>query len=410
MTSAVGIQDVGAYFGAAYVSVAELFSQRGLDEGRLPNLMMSRKSVALACEDIVTYSVNAASPVVKRLSPQERAKIETLVVATESGVDLAKSAAASAHHWLGLSRNCRVFEVKQACHSGVAALQVVAASLAASPQRDAKALVIAGDLPIPLRHSYAEPSQGAGAVALLLGKPRLATWHPGRHGSFSFDNVDFYRPEAHVDIIDIDLSIMSYLDCLLGSFRHYAEAAPADFVTSFDALAMHTPFPGMVKGAHRTAVRRLSTLDASSCAEDFVRRVRPSLEIPSQVGNIYSGCTLMAMVSSLMHHRTTGAYTLGLYSYGGGCSSEFLSLTVSDGAAGVVAGHGFAEQLAARTELSVDRYDAILAEAHRTAFGVRDADNVTADTVDLIGAAKPECPLLMLESITGYLRRYVWQE
>jgi polyketide biosynthesis 3-hydroxy-3-methylglutaryl-CoA synthase-like enzyme PksG len=409
MTSAVGIEDIGTYFGVAQVSVVNLFARRGLDERRVPNLMMVHKSVALPCEDIVTYAVNAASPVIERLSPQDRAKIETLVVATESGVDLAKSAAAAVHRWLGLSKNCRVFEVKQACHGGVAALQVVAASLAASPERDAKALVIAGDLPIPVRHSYAEPSQGSGAVALLLGEPRLATWHPGRHGSFSFDNIDFYRPDINVDIIDIDLSILSYLDCLIGSYKHYADATPADFVTSFDALAMHTPFPGMVKGAHRTAIRRLSALDSSACAEDFEKRVQPSLNIPSLVGNIYSGCTLMAMVSSLLYHRPSGAHTLGLYSYGGGCSSEFLSLTVSGEAEGVMTGYGFDKHLAGRTELSIDRYDAILDEAPRTAFGVRDVDNVIDGVIDLTAATPHKFPLLMLESIRDYERHYVWQ-
>jgi acetyl-CoA acetyltransferase len=78
----------------------------------------------------------------QRLGEDEVQRIETLVVATESAVDFSKSAAAFAHRLLGLPPTCRLFEVKQACHSGVAALQVVASSLAAAPERAAKALVI----------------------------------------------------------------------------------------------------------------------------------------------------------------------------------------------------------------------------------------------------------------------------
>jgi 3-hydroxy-3-methylglutaryl CoA synthase len=38
---------------------------------------------------------------------------------------------------------------------------------------------------------------------------------------------------------------------------NYAKKVPqADFLDSFDYLAFHTPFAGMVKGAHRTMMRK----------------------------------------------------------------------------------------------------------------------------------------------------------
>ncbi|SDP37280.1 hydroxymethylglutaryl-CoA synthase family protein [Lentzea jiangxiensis] len=406
--TAVGIEDIGAYFGTAHVEVGELFQARGLEQARLANLLMRRKSVALPCEDIVTMAVNAARPVLDRLGAEGRATIETVVVATESGVDLAKSAAAFALAFLDLPKTCRVFEVKQACHGGAAAFQMAAASLAVSPRRG-RALVIAGDAPIPVQGSYAEPSQGAGAIAVLLGEPRLARWHADRYGLWSFDNTDFRRPAVDVDVINVDLSIMSYIDCLIGSYKNYSEHTASDFGASFDALAMHTPFPGMVRGAHRTAARRLSGMDAAGIDLDFKKRVSASLEVPAEVGNIYSGCTLMALASSLRHHSTTTGHELGVYSYGGGCSSEFIGLTASADTERTPAAAQLDAALSARTKISVERYDAVLDVARRTLPGTPDADDCLRGVSDLVTtAAHTAGPLLMLGSIKDHHREYLW--
>ncbi|MFI9383542.1 hydroxymethylglutaryl-CoA synthase family protein [Kutzneria sp. NPDC052558] len=408
MTAVVGIEDLGAYFGVAVVEVADVFAARRLDAGRMANLGMARKSVALPCEDIVTYAVNAARPVLDRLGPAGRAKIETLVVATESGVDLAKSAAAFAHAHLDLPRTCRLFEVKQACHGGVAALQAVASMLAAGGRSGGKALVIAGDLPVPARHSYAEPSQGAGAIAVLLGEPRLARWYPVRHGRFSFANEDFWRPAVDVDMIDVDRSVLSYVECLLGSFRDFAEHENVDFRTSFDAFAMHTPFPGMVRGAHRTAARKLAGLGNADVVTDFDRRVAASLRVPREVGNIYSGCTLMAVASSLRHRSTSTGHELGVYSYGGGCSSELLALTVSANTDRAAFAGPLDDALSARVPIDIERYDTILDQARGTVQGTAAADAHIDTHADLIVGAQRIGPLLMLDSIAGHRRSYRW--
>ncbi|MFD0598201.1 hypothetical protein ACFQZ4_42960 [Catellatospora coxensis] len=119
--------------------------------------MMHRKAVPLPCEDVVSLAASAAWPIVAALSPDELSTIRTLIVATESGVDFSKSASTYVHRLLGLSRNCRLFEVKQACHAGVAALRSAAALVG---HEGGRALVIAGDIPTAARGTYAEPSQG----------------------------------------------------------------------------------------------------------------------------------------------------------------------------------------------------------------------------------------------------------
>jgi polyketide biosynthesis 3-hydroxy-3-methylglutaryl-CoA synthase-like enzyme PksG len=400
-----GIQAAATYCGAAYVDVPALFAARGLDDSRLGNLMMLRKSVPLPCEDIVSFAVNAAAPVVADLSAAERGRLETLIVATESGVDFAKSAATYVHDLLDLPRTCRLFEVKQACHAGIAALQAAAALTAASHDPDALALVIAGDLAAPQRGGYAEPSQGAGAVAVLVGEPRLAALSPGMAGLCSYETTDFCRPRPDLDLVDIDHSLLSYIDCLLGSFSDYTRRVPGtDFRESFAALAMHTPFPGMVKGAHRTVLRKLGAGGPQQAAADFARRVEPSLRLPRQVGNIYSGSTLLALLSLLSSGRYAAGAPIGVFSYGGGCSSEFLLMTAGPQAPPPCA---LDRDGTGRRELSVGAYDQLTSEQGAGAFGVRDVQ------LDL-DAFGPQLPagsrLLLLSRIDGYHRSYAWTD
>src|SRR5260370_39677782 len=90
---ALGIEALGIYCGLARLPALTLIEGRGLDAGRLANIDMDERSVALPFEDPVTHAVNAARPVVDALSPEQRDRIEILITATESGVDYSKSVA-----------------------------------------------------------------------------------------------------------------------------------------------------------------------------------------------------------------------------------------------------------------------------------------------------------------------------
>src|SRR6187402_3507541 len=122
MTS-VGIESLNVFGGTAVVDVMSLARHRNLDTKRFENLLMKEKAVALPYEDPVTYAVNAAKPLVDALSEEAKQRIEMVVTCTESGIDFGKSLSTYVHQHLGLSRNCRLFEVKQACYSGTVGYQ-----------------------------------------------------------------------------------------------------------------------------------------------------------------------------------------------------------------------------------------------------------------------------------------------
>jgi polyketide biosynthesis 3-hydroxy-3-methylglutaryl-CoA synthase-like enzyme PksG len=409
----VGIEAINAYCAQTYLDVADLFAARGLDDSRMDNLMMLRKSVALHCEDAVSFAVNAAKPLVDALTEEQRSRIEMLVVGTESGVDFGKSLATYVHDLLGLPRACRLFETKQACYSATAALQAAAATVAASPFDDTKALVIASDVARPVPHTYVEPSQGAGAVAMLVSAtPTVAAFDPGANGLHSYEVMDTCRPDPRIEAGDADLSLLSYIDCLAGAFTNYsAKVGGADLVDDLDLLALHTPFPGMVRGAHRAVLRKLKRSSPADIDRDFTARVAASIRYPQQVGNIYAGSVHLALASAIEHTELTGERRIGIFSYGSGCASEFYSAVISPESRRAVREMGIQAALDRRYRLTVAEYDELLAVTAELTFGARDF-TVDLDRFAAITKAIRTAPgvgqYLVLEAVRDYHREYTW--
>lgn len=408
---AVGIEAIHAYAGPTFLSVRELFVARGLDLDRFDNLAMNKKSVALPCEDAVSYAVNAAKPIIDALTPAERARIEMVITVSESPVDFGKSLSTYVHDLLDLDRNCRLIEVKQACYGGVAALQIAAAMVGAGFSPGCKILVICTDIArATARNTYAEPTQAAGAVAMLVSdRAKLMRIDPGASGRHSYEVMDVCRPQAELETGDPDLSLLSFLDCLEQSFRQYAEqVADVDFRTTFDYFAFHTPFAGMVKGAHRRMMRVLHRASPAEIERDFARRVSPSLRFCVEVGNIYAGTVFLALYGLLSDPELEPSSRVGMFSYGSGCSSEFFSGLISSEAPAQLERFGFAEQLARRIELSPARYDELLDLNAEWKFGISDKTVELGPYEDLYDDFFAGHELLRLTKIDNYHREYAW--
>lgn len=408
----VGIEYLNIYGGRAFIEVNDIFDGRALDKSRADNLMMRSKTVGMPFEDSVTHAVNAAKPIIDRLDAAQRNAIELVVTASESGLDFGKSLATWVHKYLGLSQRCRVFEIKQACYGGTAALQMAAASLLAGGNPAAKSLVIATDMAWPsVKLSYAEPSQGLAAAAMLVGfDPIVLDIDIGASGLHSFEVLDTCRPDPLVETGDADLSLMAYLDCLEAAFRDYqASVAGADFQTSFDYLAFHTPFAGMVKGAHRNLMRRVCQARPEQIEQDFKRRLSDSLVYCQQVGNAYSATLFVALASLVDHASTQGEpYRVGLFSYGSGCSSEFFSGIVSAEAARRQATFAIGETLQSRTRLSLPAYDEVMALNAQWTMGVQTRELLMGPVAPLFEAQFRGRGLLTFRGVDNYRRIYDW--
>lgn len=407
----VGIEAINFYGGPAYIEVETIFRERGLDLERFSNLLMEKKSVGLPCEDPVTNAVNAAKPIVDSLSEADKKRIEMIITSSESGLDFGKSLSTYIHDYLGLSRNVRLFEVKQACYGCTAAFQMAACFVASQVSPGAKALVIGTDIArAAAKETYAEPSQAVGAVALLVSdKPYILELDFGANGYYGYEVMDTCRPLPEIETGDADLSLLSYLDCLENSYRAYEEIVDgANFLETFDYLVFHTPFAGMVKGAHRKMMRELLRLSPAQIEEDFRKRVEPSLSYCVQVGNVYSATLYLALCGLIDNAEINGARRLGLFSYGSGCSSEFYSGIVTPESKRVIHRMRIGENLERRYKLTMEEYDRILDLNMEWIFGIKDKKVDISGYSNIYEHFFEGRKLLVLKQVKGFHREYAW--
>lgn len=413
---AVGIETMNAFAGSAYVNVEKLARHRGLDMTRFANLLMKEKTVALPYEDPITFGVNAAKPLIDALSPEEKDRIEMVITCTESAFDFGKSMSTYFHKLLGLNRNCRLFELKNACYSGVAGFQMAVNFVLGQASPGAKVLVIATDISrfitveggdaLTQDWSFFEPSAGAGAVAMLISEtPYVFQVDAGANGYYGYEVMDTCRPVADSEAGDADLSLLSYLDCCEKAFLEYKNRVEgADFAKTFGFLAMHTPFGGMIKGAHRDLMRKMAKAAPKEIEADFERRIVPGLTYCQRVGNVMGATTMLSLASTIANGNFDTPQRIGVYSYGSGCCSEFFSGVATKDGQERVRAQRIKDQLDNRYELTMAEYDSLLVSNAAVKFGTR---NVVLDTQFIPQARQAQGgDTLFLTEIREFQRQY----
>jgi polyketide biosynthesis 3-hydroxy-3-methylglutaryl-CoA synthase-like enzyme PksG len=410
---------MNVFGGTAFLDVLKLVEHRKLDVTRFENLMMKAKAVAMPYEDPVTYGVNAAKPVIDAMSEEEKKKIELLITCTESGIDFGKSLSTYIHDHLGLSRNCRLFEIKQACYAATAGLQTAINFILSQASPGAKALVIGTDISrffvaeggeaLSKDWSYAEPSSGAGAVAMLISDtPYVFQVDLGANGYYGYEVMDTCRPEPDSEAGDADLSLLSYLDCCEQTFAEYQRRVDdVDYRSSFQYLAYHTPFGGMVRGAHRNMMRKLLKVKPAEIEEDFRQRVLPGLGYCQQIGNIMGGTLFVALSGIICDGAFDTPKRIGCFSYGSGCCSEFFSGVVTKEGAEKLRRMNIAAQLDRRYPLTLTEYDDLLTNSGSVRFGTRNV-RLDPDIVHGARASWRDKERLVLKEIKEFHRVYEW--
>jgi polyketide biosynthesis 3-hydroxy-3-methylglutaryl-CoA synthase-like enzyme PksG len=416
---AVGIEAMNAFGGSACLDVMELAQHRQLDPARVENLLMREKAVALPYEDAITYGVNAAKPLLDTLSDTERDRIEMLIACSESGIDFGKSMSTYIHHYLGLNRNCRLFELKQACYAGTAGFQMAVNFILSQTSPGAKALVVATDISrsmvveggdaLTADWSYGEPSSGAGAVAMLVGEnPTVFQVDVGANGYYGYEVMDTCRPTPDGEAGDTDVSLLSYLHCCEQAFIEYQRRVEgADFRETFQYLVFHTPFGGMIRGAHRTMMRKMAKANRPEVEADFNQRVQPGLTYCQRVGNIMGATLFLALASTIDQADFDAPQRVGCFSYGSGCCSEFYSGVFTLNSRDNLRRFEIDKQLNERYQLSMDEYDAVLRGIGSVRFGTRDI-RLDLEFIPGVPASCRGQQRLVLQEISEYHRKYAW--
>ena len=374
----VGIERLAVYVPQYALRLTDLAAARNVPAEKLTaGLGVREMAIASPCEDVVTLAATAGARLLRAadVDPEE---IGMLLVATETGVDHSKPVSIFVHDLLGVGPRCRVYELKHACYAGTAALMTAADWVRAGGERPRRALVVAADIARYEIGSPGEPTQGAGAVAMLVGpEPRalVLAEHSGTHAG----NVhDFWRPlDRREAIVDGKYSVECYLDALASAFgtcralERPVLAAGEAFVERVARLLYHTPYPKMAMKAHRRLVeldwratparwREVAERLDEAAAASYRAQAAPGLAAVARVGNTYTASLYLCLAALLEAEGSALAgRRLGLFSYGSGCCAEFFTGTVPAGV-GAVADAGVAALLRGRTLIDVTEYERLV--------------------------------------------------
>ena len=322
----IGIDLISFHTPSYVLALRVLAQKRGVDPDKfVVGIGQERMAVVPPDQDIVTLAANAALPVLDKAG---RDGVELLLFATESGIDQSKAAACFCHRLLGLPSSCRCVELKEACYGGTAALRMAAAMVAARPHT--KALVLAADIARYDLASPGEPTQGAGAVAMLVSaNPRVLALDP-EAGFHAEDIMDFWRPNYREEaLVDGKYSTRMYLTTLVDAWNNY-KAASGRSLPDHLHYCFHLPFTKIAfKSFERICKAEASPLPQK---EELDRLLEPALLYNRQTGNTYAACVYEAF-SSLLDNAPDNLDNrrVGFFSYGSGCMAEFYSGVVQKG-------------------------------------------------------------------------------
>ena len=349
-----GIHRISFYTSRYCLPLEDLAAARGVDFKKYAvGIGQEIMGVPPPDEDIITMAASAAKPIIDELGPDG---IDLLFFATESSVDQSKSAGLFLHGLLGLPSRCRVVELKQACYSGTIGLRMAAQAVAASPS--SRALVVASDIARYDLGSPGEPTQGCGAVAMLVtADPALLTLDP-EYGVHAEDVMDFWRPNYREEaLVDGKYSTRIYLNTAVEAWRQYGEMTGRT-LSDFARCCYHIPFTNMAAKAHDRLLKESGIGgDRKALIES---QVRDSLGYNRITGNTYSAslyeglaCLLDTCSEPLDEKR------IGFFSYGSGSVGEFFSARVTEG----YRDHLYTEQhqklLSTRNVITVQQYEDI---------------------------------------------------
>lgn len=345
-----GIDDISFYTSSFYLDLKTLANVHNVDPAKYhKGLWQEKMSIPAPDEDIVTMAANAANPIIERIGTDS---ISTLMFATETGIDQSKSAGVYVHRLLNLNPNCRVVELKQACYSSTAAIQMACALVAQQPEK--KVLVIASDVARYNLNTPAEATQGCGAVAILISaNPRIMSISP-LVGNHTEDVMDFWRPNYFsTALVNGKYSTEVYLESLKHAWQNFVDVSAQAF-SDFSHFCYHLPFSRMGEKAHK----HLAKLNNSELSDaQLHEQIADTVHYNRAIGNTYTA-SLYIGLSSLLENCSDNLddKKIGFFSYGSGCVSEFFFGTVSKGYQAYLHGQKHWNMLNERTEVNHQEY------------------------------------------------------
>ncbi|NQP36226.1 hydroxymethylglutaryl-CoA synthase [Streptococcus suis] len=348
----IGIDKIGFAAPDYVLDLADLAQARNVDPNKFKiGLLQSEMAVAPVTQDIISLGAKAAEAI---LTEEDKQTIDMVIVGTESSVDQSKAAAVTIHGLLGIQPFARSIEMKEACYGATAGLSLAKSHISQFPE--SKVLVIASDIAKYGVASGGEPTQGAGAVAMLVtANPRILVLN-NDNVCQTRDIYDFWRPNYDkYPRVNGKFSTEQYTDCLTTTFDYYQQKT-GKTLKDFAAMCLHIPFSKQGLKGLQAIAQDEETLSR------LTERFQEAIVYNKIVGNIYTGSIFLSLLSLLENSRALEAEDQILfYSYGSGAVCEIFSGSLVEGYQNYLEENRL-EKLNERTKLSVEEYEQVFFE------------------------------------------------
>lgn len=363
----VGIDQIAFHVPKHYVDMVKLAEARGIDPNKyVIGIGQDQMAVPTIEEDIVAMGANAANQIVKE---EDRDLIDQVIFATETGIDFSKSAATYVHNLLDIQPFAKSYEVKHACYGGTAALLTACDYVRLNPDR--KVLVITSDISRYGLNSGGEPTQGAGAVAMLVtADPRVLTID-SETVSMTDNQFDFWRPNyADVPFVEGKFSQDLYIQLFNQIVEHYNTKFPHQ-LEELKAMVFHIPFTKMGRKCLTSLQENVDSEVDKGTVERWLTQYDSSTKIGRRVGNVYTGSLYLSLISLLNYSDDLKeGDRIGLFSYGSGAVAELFTASLQEGYQQYVPQDQTEKLLDRRDELDIASYEAIFNQTLPTDAGV----------------------------------------
>ncbi|RAP36317.1 hypothetical protein B1207_09230 [Legionella quinlivanii] len=323
MSSSVGITSLGISFPPFYMHLNELARLRGVEaEKYTKGLGLNEMALCGNQCTVIDLAIQAAQDAIRRWGGSVE-DIGLIAVGTETPVDYSRPLSAWVASELKIQGYVRSYEVKHACYGGTLALLQAAEWYQANPDKQKVALVIAVDEALYAQNDPGEPTQGAGAVAFIVGPAKLATINAGHTIAYSEPVFDFWKPlDKHYPEVNGQFSLECYKQAAVSCYKKMVkDENPVDFLNRYSALCFHVPFPKMVYKAFNAVGESLG-LDSAQTNDLYEQRVNPFMAWNQRCGNAYTASLWIMFAYALAH--TPPNSRLLLFSYGSGMGSELI--------------------------------------------------------------------------------------
>ena len=269
----VGVSGFAAYVPPYRVSLSEWCKWRNENYQKISEVVGSSFRVRGPNENAYTMAATAVNRLIKQYSIDPQ-RIGYLALGTESSTDNSAGAiiikgmvndALASNGKPKINRDCEVPEFKHACLGGMYAMKAAARYLALDG-KDKVAIVVCSDIAEYEPYTSGEPTQGAGAVAMLIeNNPTILSLELENSGTSSeYRGVDFRKPfyrfldqkpgpygqPRDFPIFNGRYSTTCYIDAVLEAMKNMFDKVgikPSKFLKGLSAIFLHRPYQRMAE-------------------------------------------------------------------------------------------------------------------------------------------------------------------